>query len=140
VFGIGWTEFVVIAIVLLIFVGPRHLPGMFRKVGQIIGELKNASRELRNQVSTEVREIENDLKEAVSPRDLVDEVKGKLDFEVGSPYAAIHRGEKALKKEIDSIKKDIEKDDGQLDAKGRPRTGDGEPVAVTGERPKKDSA
>jgi sec-independent protein translocase protein TatB len=140
VFGIGWTEFVVIAIVLLIFVGPRHLPGMFRKVGQIIGELKNASRELRNQVSTEVREIENDLKEAVSPRDLVDEVKGKLDFEVGSPYAAIHRSEKALKKEIDSIKKDIEKDDKKVDAKSRPRTGDVEPVAVTGEAPKKDSA
>lgn len=116
-FGIGWTELVVIAFVLLIFVGPRQLPGMFRKAGQLIGELKAASRELRNQVTTEVRDLEDGFRDSVSPRDIVSDLKSDLEFEVGSPYAAIHRSEAALKKgkerlkeEIQSIKQSIEED------------------------------
>ncbi len=36
-FGIGWSEFVLIALVLLIFVGPKHLPSVLKKAGMVIG-------------------------------------------------------------------------------------------------------
>jgi sec-independent protein translocase protein TatB len=123
VFGIGWTEFIVIAFVLLIFVGPRQLPSMFRKLGQIISELRSASQELRNQVSSEVREIEDDLRQSVSPSELLHNIRDDASFEEDSPYdaarrgkEAIKRGKDALKKEIQSIKESIEGNDDTPDA------------------------
>ncbi len=124
-FGIGWTEFVVIAFVLLIFVGPRQLPAVFKKAGQIIGELKAASRDLKNQVSSEVREIEEGLRAA--SKDLKDDIEQELDLEVGSPYDAVYRGEAALergkaalKNEIQSLKESVEQDDSPTLGKDAP--------------------
>ena len=33
-FGLGWSEMVLVAIVALIVIGPKDLPGMFRTMGQ----------------------------------------------------------------------------------------------------------
>jgi sec-independent protein translocase protein TatB len=140
VFGIGWTEFIVIAFVLLIFVGPRQLPAMFRKLGQVIGELKSASQELRNQVSNEVRDLEADLRESVSPDELIHNIRDDMSFEGDSPYDAARRGEAALKrgketlsKEIQSIKESIEGRDDAPDAK--PSETAGQESAPAGEAP-----
>jgi len=107
VFGIGWTEFIVISLVLLIFVGPRHLPAVFRKTGMIINELKNASRELRNQVSQEVRELEDVIGDVKSPQALIRDLELDITDE-GSPYAEVRRAEAEIKEEIVSIKESIE--------------------------------
>ena len=69
-FGIGWTEFIVVALVLLIFVGPKHLPGMLKKFVEIVGELKSASREFRSQIEEEMGE--DPSAEAQSRRSAVD--------------------------------------------------------------------
>ena len=37
-FGLGWSEMVLVAIVALIVIGPKDLPGMFRTVGQFVGK------------------------------------------------------------------------------------------------------
>ena len=55
-FGIGWTEAIFIVLILLVFVGPKHLPGMMRKLGRIVSELQSASRELRTQIDLETRD------------------------------------------------------------------------------------
>ncbi len=109
-FGIGWTEFVLIALVLLIFVGPRQLPGVLKKVGGIIAELRTASRELRDQVADEVRDIENTIGSVSSPSTMVRDMAKDLIEDVGSPYDDIRRAEEDARREIDSIKKDVTSD------------------------------
>jgi Tat protein translocase TatB subunit len=56
-FGIGMTEFIVIAFFLLIFVGPKHLPDLISKVTYVIRQMQNASRDLRNQIDIELADI-----------------------------------------------------------------------------------
>jgi sec-independent protein translocase protein TatB len=107
-FGIGWTEFIVIALVLLIFVGPHHLPGVLRKMGLIINELKNASRELRNQINEEVKDLEQSVGPIKTPKDFMRDLEQEVTDDIGSPYDEIYKAESAVKKEISSIKADIE--------------------------------
>lgn len=44
-FGLGWTELLVIGIVALIVVGPEDLPQMFRAVGRFTGKARGMARE-----------------------------------------------------------------------------------------------
>ncbi len=44
-FGMGWSELLVIGIVALIVVGPKDLPVLFRQVGQFVGKAKGMARE-----------------------------------------------------------------------------------------------
>ena len=101
-FGIGWSEFVLIALVLLIFVGPRHLPAVLKKAGMVIGELK-----LQHQVSEEVRDIERSIGDIKSPdallRDLTDDISEGLK----DPYEEIRRSEAAFQAELHTIKTEI---------------------------------
>ena len=106
-FGIGWTEFVVIAFVLLIVVGPKHLPGVLKKTGMIINELKNASRELREQVSEEVRDLEKSVGPIPSPKSYMADLGRELADAVESPYADILETESSVKSEISSIKENL---------------------------------
>lgn len=48
-FGIGAGEMVIVAIVLLIAVGPGKMPGFMKAVGKGMREFRRASRELRKQ-------------------------------------------------------------------------------------------
>ena len=66
-FGIGGTELVVIAIVLLIAVGPSKLPKLLKAVVKGYSELRRATRELR--ASTGIDEIlqDEDLKDLRKP-------------------------------------------------------------------------
>ena len=58
-FGIGWTEAIFIAIVVLLFVGPKQLPVVFRKLGRLARTLQSASRELQNQLEIEAGDEES---------------------------------------------------------------------------------
>ncbi|MEC7519973.1 MAG: twin-arginine translocase TatA/TatE family subunit [Myxococcota bacterium] len=66
-FGIGGTELVVIAIVLLIAVGPTRLPGLLKAVVRAYREFRRATRELR--ASTGIDDIlqDEDLKDLRKP-------------------------------------------------------------------------
>lgn len=46
-FDIGWSELVLIAIVALIVVGPKELPGLFRTVGRFMGKARGMAREFQ---------------------------------------------------------------------------------------------
>ena len=92
-FGIGWTEVIIIALVLLIFVGPKNLPPLFHKAGTLMREFKSASRELRNQLDIEVRDLD-------SPRELVRDIGKDLFKEVSDPYEEIKAEERKLKQEL----------------------------------------
>jgi sec-independent protein translocase protein TatB len=49
VFGVSFTEVILIAIVALVVVGPRRLPEMLGTAGKWIGKLRNITSEMRRQ-------------------------------------------------------------------------------------------
>src|SRR5258708_4490420 len=73
-FDIGWSEFLVIAIVALIAIGPKELPGVLRMVGQWMGKARKMAAEFQGQFQEAMREAEmadlkktfDEVKEAAS--------------------------------------------------------------------------
>ena len=64
-FDIGWSELVVIAVVALIAIGPKELPGVLRMVGQWIGKARKMAGEFQGQFQEAMREAEMaDLKKS----------------------------------------------------------------------------
>ena len=83
-FDIGWTEMMVIAVVAIVVVGPKELPGMLRTFGKTMGKVRRMSRDFQRQFDDALREADldevrkgfdtvrkanptNALKKAVSP-------------------------------------------------------------------------
>jgi sec-independent protein translocase protein TatB len=64
-FDIGWSELVVIAVVALIAIGPKELPGVLRMVGQWMGKARKMAAEFQGQFQEAMREAEmTDLKKS----------------------------------------------------------------------------
>jgi sec-independent protein translocase protein TatB len=64
-FDIGWSELMVIAVVALIVIGPKELPGVLRMVGQWIGKARKMAGEFQGQFQEAMREAEMaDLKKS----------------------------------------------------------------------------
>jgi len=57
---LGFTEFLLIAIVALVVVGPRDLPGMLRKVGGWVAKARGMAREFQGAFDDMGREVELD--------------------------------------------------------------------------------
>ncbi len=66
-FDIGWTELLVIAIVLIVVVGPKDLPPMLRAFGKMTANLRKMAGEFRTQFDEALRESElEDVKKTIS--------------------------------------------------------------------------
>jgi sec-independent protein translocase protein TatB len=64
-FDIGWSELVVIAVVALIAIGPKELPGVLRMLGQWMGKARKMAAEFQGQFQEAMREAEMaDLKKS----------------------------------------------------------------------------
>jgi sec-independent protein translocase protein TatB len=64
-FDIGWSELVLIAVVALIAIGPKELPGVLRMVGQWMGKARKMAAEFQGQFQEAMREAEMaDLKKS----------------------------------------------------------------------------
>ena len=64
-FDIGWSEFVLIAVVALIAIGPKELPGVLRTVGQWMTKARRMAAEFQSQFQEAMREAEMaDLKKS----------------------------------------------------------------------------
>lgn len=88
-FGIGVPELVLIAIVALVVVGPRNLPGTLRAVGSAIREFRKVSRELRDQAGFDdvVDEVTRPLREGLSGVE-ADVLREHIDTATEYPEAA----------------------------------------------------
>ena len=73
-FGIGTPELIIILVIALVVIGPKHLPEMARALGKGLGEFKKATNELKKTISADddLREISKSLSEAK------DEVYGSI--------------------------------------------------------------
>jgi sec-independent protein translocase protein TatB len=99
-FDIGWSELVVIAVVALIAIGPKELPGVLRMVGQWMGKARKMAAEFQGQFQEAMREAEMaDLKKSF------DEVKeAATGFASGDLMTSLEKDvSKAL--DIDGIDK-----------------------------------
>src|SRR5690349_19534431 len=86
-FDIGWSEFVVIAVVALIAIGPKELPGVLRMIGQWMGKARKMAAEFQGQFQEAMREAEMaDLKKSF------DEVKeAATGFASNNPLTSLQK-------------------------------------------------
>ncbi len=96
---IGWMELMVIGIVALIVVGPKDLPKLFQKLGQMTGRVRAMAKDFSNAMNeaaneTGMTELNRDLRAAAKftnpkgmAKDLMGDVMDDIDptkFEEGS--------------------------------------------------------
>lgn len=59
-FGVDSIEFLVVALVALVVIGPKDLPHVLRKVGNWVGKARGVARHFRSGIDTMIRESELD--------------------------------------------------------------------------------
>ena len=104
-FGLGWAEILVAAVVGLIVIGPKELPGVFRKIGQFVGKAKAMARDFSRAMNDaaddagvkDAMDSVNSLKDGV--RSVSDPTTKWKDFVPGSEIEKLseERAEKAKK-------------------------------------------
>ena len=104
-FGLGWAEIMVAAIVGLIVIGPKELPVVFRKIGQFVGKAKGMARDFSRAMNDaaddsgmkDAMDSVNSLQDGV--RSVTDPTTKWKDFVPGSETAQLaeERAEKSKK-------------------------------------------
>src|SRR6201993_5631681 len=83
-FDISWTEFLLIGVVALIFIGPKELPAVLRTLGQWTRRIRSMASDFQGQFQEAMREAEMaDLKKQVD--EMTDAAKGLADFDPLGP-------------------------------------------------------
>src|SRR5580704_2584856 len=73
-FDISWTEFLLIGVVALVFIGPKELPAVMRTMGQWTRRIRSMAADFQGQFQEAMREAEMaDLKKQVD--DIAHDVK-----------------------------------------------------------------
>ena len=96
-FDIGGLELLVLAVILIVVVGPKELPGMLRVFGRTMAKVRGMAAEFRGQFDDALREAELD-----EVRKTVSDV-GKLN-----PKTAMQEAMKPFKDASDGLKRDLE--------------------------------
>jgi len=82
-FGIAWSELLLIGIVALVVVPPKDLPTMMRTVGKWIGQMRRMAFDFQHQVSSALREAEfDDIKKSVADMtsfDAMGDIRAELE-------------------------------------------------------------
>jgi sec-independent protein translocase protein TatB len=101
-FDISWTEFLLIGVVALIFIGPKELPAVLRTVGQWTRRIRSMAADFQGQFQEAMREAEMaDLKKQVD--DIAHDVKNY------DPLKEVRTGVEAAGKDIQSsLEKPVE--------------------------------
>lgn len=115
---IGWTELVVIAIVLIIVVGPKDLPPMLRAFGRMTSKLRGMASDFRQQFDEALREA-----------DLEDVRKTISDAQSLNPANALREAMNPLRQIGDEIKSDLQK----AASPDKPPVASTEPTVATAE-------
>ena len=57
-FGVDSTELIIVAVLALLFIGPKELPATMRTVGRWVGKLRATSRHFTSGIEAMIREAE----------------------------------------------------------------------------------
>ena len=61
-FGLGFSELVMVLVVALLVFGPEKLPEFARTLGKVTGQLRRTMDDLKHEISLPLREIESSIK------------------------------------------------------------------------------
>jgi sec-independent protein translocase protein TatB len=91
VFDIGWTEMLVVAVVMILVVGPKDLPGMLRTIGKSVGNVRRMASDFQRQFSDALKEADID--------EVKKEISGATSF--SNPLEDINKSAEELMGSID---------------------------------------
>lgn len=97
-FDIGWTEMLVIAIVMIVVVGPKDLPRMLRTFGRTTAKMRSMAGDFRKQFDDAMREAE------------LEEVKSTIDsVRRMNPAADVKKALNPMEKAAADVRAGLEK-------------------------------
>jgi sec-independent protein translocase protein TatB len=112
---VGWSELLVIAIILIVVVGPKDLPAMMRTFGKMMGRVRTMANEFRSQFDEAMREAELD-----------DVRKGLSEVNKYNPASSLRDAMNPIRQLGQDIKSDLQK---STDVSVKPKVDEGTPVA-----------
>ena len=74
-FGLGFAEVAIIAVIALIFIGPKQLPEVMKGVGKFVREITKAKEDFKNTVDSD--DSLNSIRNSVDS--VKDDIKGRVD-------------------------------------------------------------
>ena len=111
---VGWSEILVIAIILIVVVGPKDLPAMMRTFGKMMSRVRTMANEFRGQFDEAMREAELD-----------DVRKGLSEVNKYNPASSLRDAMNPLRQLGNDIKSDLQK---ASDVAVKPKVDEGTPV------------
>ena len=106
----GWSEIALIAVVVIIVVGPKEIPNLLKQLGNLSKSLKKISREFKNSLNELAEESDiKDVKRSISD---IKNLKDNLDptKEFSKEINTIKETVAFTDKEISDINSKIKKD------------------------------
>ena len=122
-FDFGWSELLVIAVVAIVVVGPRELPGMLRTFGKYAGQLRSMAGDFQRQFN-----------DALKDADLDDVRKSIESVRSVNPLNQMKDSLNPLKAAGEGVRKAIEdpgapKPDASTKSKAKPKAATSKPAA-----------
>lgn len=105
-FGLGWSELLVVGIVALIVIGPKDLPGLFRSVGQFTGKARTMAREFQRAMEqaadqSGLKDVSKTLNAAANPKKFgTDKLKEATGMTKGPATAELSAERQAAKEKM----------------------------------------
>ena len=114
-FDIGWTEMLVVAVVAILVVGPKDLPGMLRTVGKTVKKVRTMAGDFQRQFDDALKEAEldgvkksiddvramnplNKIKDDLNPlKDTAEDLKRELNKAVESSESGLETASESSK-------------------------------------------
>ena len=112
-FGIGFSELVLILIVALVVVGPERLPGLARQLGTIVRDLRRMYANLRSDLGPEFDDIEQSIRElrALDPRQQVRDFSRHLLDDLSADAPELKQLANTPKLNLEQLGRDVLQDD-----------------------------
>ena len=106
-FGLGWSEMVIIGVVALIVIGPKDLPNLFRTLGQFTGKARRMAREFSQAMEAAaddagVKDIQKTINAAANPTKY-GSTAIRNQFKPGGETAKLSAERSAQKAKMDAV-------------------------------------
>jgi sec-independent protein translocase protein TatA len=96
-FGLGFGEIILIVFFILIFFGSKEIPDLARTIAKIINQVKHASNELKQEISTSINT--EDIKQKIG----LDDIKNEISQAKNSVAKPIEHTEKEIKETVEDF-------------------------------------
>lgn len=108
-FGIGFSEILFILVAVLMLFGSKEIPQMARFLGKTMAQLKNATNELKNEITNSAKESGMDYNSLTgSISDEIKKAKEEINTSINPLRNMSNDITSDIKKPIQEVKEDIE--------------------------------